>query len=108
MLEKIIFGFTFISVLMFYPIVMLAQTTFYSNQNGMPVGQATQMGNTTFYSNANGMPAGQAQQMGNTIFYSNQNGMPVGQAQTPFVPAGQSATTSPLSPLPPANMFGNR
>ena len=38
-----------------------AQTTYYTNPNGMPVGQAQQVGNTTYYSNPNGMPTGQAQ-----------------------------------------------
>ncbi len=83
-----------------------AQTTYFNNANGMPIGTAQQMGNTTYYSNANGMPVGTAQQMGNTTYYSNANGMPVGTAQSlqPYAPQ----FTSPIAPLfPTAPLFPN-
>ena len=62
----------------------VAQTTYYSDSNGMPLGTAQRSGNTTYYSNANGMPAGTAQSVGNTTYYSNANGMPIGTAQQPI------------------------
>ena len=84
-----------IAALLAIPVVALAQTTYYSDANGMPIGTAQRMGNTTYYSNANGMPAGTAQQMGNTTYYSSANGMPAGTAQStqPF----QSAPIAPVS-----------
>jgi hypothetical protein len=60
----------------------LAQTTYYSNQYGMPQGSATRSGNTTYYSNQYGMPQGTATQSGNTTYYSNQYGMPQGSTTT--------------------------
>jgi hypothetical protein len=60
----------------------LAQTTYYSNQYGMPQGTATQSGNTTYFSNQYGMPQGTATQSGNTTYYSNQYGMPQGSTTT--------------------------
>ena len=63
---------------------------------------------TTYYSNQNGMPVGQAQQVGNTTYYTNQNGMPVGQAQTPITSMQPTAPLSPKAPLSPPNMFNHQ
>ena len=63
---------------------------------------------TTYYSNQNGMPVGQAQQVGNTTYYSNQNGMPVGQAQSPAIQTQPSVPLSPRAPISPPNMFNNQ
>jgi hypothetical protein len=38
-----------------------AQTTFFSDAMGLPLGTANRVGNTTFYSNAMGLPLGTAQ-----------------------------------------------
>ncbi|QWE14370.1 hypothetical protein [Polynucleobacter sp. AP-Sving-400A-A2] len=95
--------------------VSIAQTTYYSDANGMPLGTAQRSGNTTYYSNANGMPVGTAQQSGNTTYYSNANGMPVGTAQSPQpiqqfqqapmnVPSAPTFPTSPLFPSSPRGM----
>lgn len=83
---------------------VLAQTTYYSNSNGMPIGTAQQMGNTTYYSNANGMPVGTAQQVGNTTYYSNANGMPAGTAQStqPFQAMPNQPMSAPVAPTFPA------
>ena len=88
--------------------VATAQTTFYSDSNGMPLGTAQRSGNTTYYSNANGMPIGTAQQSGNTTYYSNANGMPVGMAQSPqnfqqqpFLQAPMNAPSAPIFPTSP-------
>ena len=70
-------------MLLLFSTLVGAQTTYYSDSNGMPLGTAQRSGNTTYYSNANGMPVGTAQQSGNTTYYSNANGMPVGTAQAP-------------------------
>ena len=85
-----------------------AQTTYYSDSNGMPIGTAQRSGNTTYYSNANGMPIGTAQQSGNTTYYSNANGMPVGIAQSPqnfqqqpFLQAPMNAPSAPIFPTSP-------
>jgi hypothetical protein len=85
-----------------------SQTTYYTNPNGVPTGQAQQMGNTTYYSNPNGVPIGQAQQVGNTTYYSNPNGMPVGQAQTMSVPTQPTAPLTPKAPLSPPTMFNQQ
>lgn len=60
--------------------ISLAQTTYYSDQYGMPQGSATRTGNTTYYSNQYGIPQGTATQLGNTTYYSNQYGIPQGSA----------------------------
>ena len=73
----------------------LAQTTYYSNQYGMPQGSATQVGNTIYYSNQYGMPQGSATQSGNTTYYNNQYGMPKG-----------SATTIGPTPIQPIKPYG--
>ena len=91
--------------------VAFAQTTYYSDSNGMPLGTAQKSGNTTYYSNANGMPLGTAQQSGNTTYYSNANGMPLGTAQSPqqFQQAPMNtlpAPTFPTSPLFPSSPKG--
>jgi glucan-binding YG repeat protein len=91
-----------------------AQTTYYNNANGMPLGTAQQSGNTTYYSNANGMPLGTAQQSGNTTYYSNANGMPLGTAQSsqpiqpmqPMQPYSPPSPTFPTSPLFPTSPIG--
>ena len=93
----------------------IAQTTYYSDSSGMPLGTAQRSGNTTYYSNANGMPLGTAQQSGNTTYYSNANGMPVGTAQSPQpiqqfqqapmnAPSAPAFPTSPLFPSSPKGM----
>ena len=66
---------------------------------------------TTYYSDSNGMPLGTAQQSGNTTYYSNANGMPVGTAQSPqqFQQAPMNtypAPTFPTSPLFPSSPKG--
>ena len=63
---------------------------------------------TTYYTNPNGMPVGQAQQVGNTTYYSNPNGMPVGQATTPNYPSQPSAPLTPRAPLSPPTMFNQQ
>ena len=60
---------------------------------------------TTYYSNPNGVPVGQAQQVGNTTYYSNPNGVPVGQAQSMSVPTQPTAPLTPKAPLSPPTMF---
>ena len=50
-----------LSLLIFISTSSIAQTTYYSDANGMPIGTAQRSGNTTYYSNANGMPLGTAQ-----------------------------------------------
>ena len=66
---------------------------------------------TTYYSDSNGMPLGTAQKSGNTTYYSNANGMPVGTAQSPQqfqqAPMNTSpAPTFPTSPLFPSSPRG--
>ena len=96
----------------YFPLLIListasiAQTTYYSDSNGMPLGTAQRSGNTTYYSNANGMPVGTAQQSGNTTYYSNANGMPMGTAQSPqpiqqFQQAPMNAPFAPTFPTSP-------
>jgi len=98
-------------MLMLFSTLVGAQTTYYSDSNGMPLGTAQKSGNTTYYSNANGMPLGTAQQSGNTTYYSNANGMPLGTAQSPqqFQQAPMNASpapTFPTSPLFPSSPKG--
>jgi len=102
-----------IAIFLTLPFVAVAQTTYYNDANGMPIGTAQRMGNTTYYNNANGMPVGTAQQVGNTTYYNNANGMPVGTAQSPQPiqqPSTQfnapSAPTFPTSPLFPSSPIG--
>ena len=63
---------------------------------------------TTYYSNPNGVPTGQAQQVGNTTYYSNPNGMPVGQAQSMSAPTQPTAPLTPKVPLSPPSMFNQQ
>ena len=63
---------------------------------------------TTYYTNPNGVPIGQAQQVGNTTYYSNPNGMPVGQAQSMSVPTQPTAPLTPKAPLSPPTMFNQQ
>jgi hypothetical protein len=80
-------------VLTFFITVANAQTTYYSNQYGQPLGSATQSGNTTYYSNQYGQPLGSATQSGNTTYYSNQYGQPQGSANTYGSPSNQPQPT---------------
>ena len=91
--------------------VVFAQTTYYSDSNGMPLGTAQSIGNMTYYSNSNGMPVGTAQSIGGMTYYSNANGMPVGTAQSPQqfqqAPVNSSpAPTFPSGPLFPSSPRG--
>ena len=105
---------TLITLLMLFSTVSYAQTTYYSDANGMPIGTAQKSGNTTYYSNANGMPTGTAQNVGNTTYYSNANGMPIGTAQQPIQQQqiqqaplnAPSSPTFPTSPLFPSSPIG--
>ncbi|MBT8624224.1 hypothetical protein G6645_05660 [Polynucleobacter paneuropaeus] len=105
---------TLITLLMLLSTVSYAQTTYYSDANGMPIGTAQKSGNTTYYSNANGMPTGTAQNVGNTTYYSNANGMPIGTAQQPIQQQqiqqaplnAPSSPTFPTSPLFPSSPIG--
>jgi len=63
---------------------------------------------TTYFTNPNGMPIGQAQQVGNTTYYSNPNGMPIGQAQSMSFPTQPTAPLTPKSPLSPPSMFNQQ
>ena len=63
---------------------------------------------TTYYTNPNGMPIGQAQQVGNTTYFTNPNGMPVGQAQSMSFPTQPIAPLTPKSPLSPPSMFNQQ
>lgn len=104
------------TILLMLSTLVSAQTTYYSDANGMPLGTGQRVGNTTYYSNANGMPVGTAQQSGNTTYYSNANGMPMGTAQStqPIQPQpfqqtpmnAPSAPTFPTSPLFPSSPKG--
>jgi hypothetical protein len=95
--------------------ISLAQTTYYSDQYGMPQGSATRAGNTTYYSNQYGMPQGSATQSGNTTYYSNQYGMPQGSAtqsgNTTYynnqygMPQGSATTIGP-TPIQPIRPYG--
>ena len=84
----------YIALLMFVPTLSFAQTTYYSDANGMPIGTAQKSGNTTYYSNANGMPIGTAQQ-------------PIQQQQIQQAPLNApSSPTFPTSPLFPSSPIG--
>ena len=104
----------YVALLIFLSTNVFAQTTYYSDANGMPIGTAQRMGNTTYYNNANGAPVGTAQQMGNTTYYNNANGTPMGTAQSPMPiqqqPSSQFSTppapTFPTSPLFPSSPIG--
>jgi len=100
-----------LTLFLFASSVGIAQTTYYSDSNGMPIGTAQSVGNMTYYSNANGMPIGTAQSAGGTTYYSNANGMPVGTAQSPQqyqqAPVYNSpAPTFPTGPLFPSSPRG--
>ena len=89
---------------------VFAQTTFYSDAMGLPLGTANTIGNTTFYSDAMGLPLGTANRIGNTTFYNNALGLPLGTAQTPqpIAPLPYSAPlySNPSAPLfPPSPIF---
>ena len=75
--------------------VSFAQTTYYSDANGMPIGTAQRSGNTTYYSNANGMPMGTAQAP-----------QPIQQfQQAPMnAPLAPTFPTSPMFPSSPKGM----
>ena len=52
---------TIFLVFVFLSQTIYAQTTYYSDSMGLPLGTANRVGNTTFYSNAMGLPLGSAQ-----------------------------------------------
>lgn len=99
----------------FFSSISIAQTTYYSDQYGMPQGSATRVGNTTYYSNQYGMPQGAATQSGNTTYYSNQYGTPQGSAtqsgNTTYysnqygMPQGSSTTIGP-TPIQQIRPYG--
>jgi hypothetical protein len=103
-----------IAMIAFVSATTFAQTTYYNNSNGTPLGTAQQVGSTTYYNNANGTPLGTAQQVGNTTYYNNANGTPLGTAQSaqPIQQApitqfsAPSAPTFPTSPLFPTSPIG--
>ena len=83
-----------IAMLAFVSATTFAQTTYYNNFNGTPLGTAQQVGNTTYYNNANGTPLGTAQ-----------SAQPIQQAPiTQF--SAPSAPTFPTSPLFPTSPIG--
>jgi hypothetical protein len=87
-----------------------AQTTYYSDAMGLPLGTANKIGNTTYYSDANGLPLGTANRVGNTTYYNNANGLPLGTAQTPQTVApiqnyAPSYSTPPAPIFPTAPLF---
>lgn len=84
----------YLSTALLLPLPSYAQTTFYNDQYGMPVGSATRSGNTTYFNDAYGMPQGTATQSGNTTFFNNQYGLPVGSATALLPPP------TALAPLP--------
>ena len=63
---------------------------------------------TTYYTNPNGVPTGQAQQVGNTTYYSNPSGVPIGQAQSMTIPTQPTAPITPRAPLSPPSMFNQQ
>ena len=63
---------------------------------------------TTYYSNPSGVPIGQAQQVGNTTYYSNPSGVPIGQAQSMTIPTQPTAPITPRAPLSPPSMFNQQ
>ena len=86
--------------------IVHAQTTFFSDQYGMPAGSATRSGNTTFFNDSYGMPQGSATQSGNTTFFNDQYGMPKGSAIAPIpslptLPQPQFTYPNPIQPLQP-------
>lgn len=64
-----------------------AQTTYYNNQYGQPMGTATTMGNVTFYTDQYGQPMGTASTYGNTTTYANPNGQVIGGVPQPPPPS---------------------
>lgn len=80
-MKKIIFA------LIALPIGVFAQTTYYTDRNGQPMGTATTMGNVTFYTNQYGQPMGTASTYGNTTTYANQNGQVIGGVPQPPPPS---------------------
>lgn len=81
-MNRFVIGLLVGIVLTFFVMVVNAQTTYYNNQYGQPMGSATQSGNTTYYSNQYGQPLGSATTSGNTTYYTNQYGQPQGSATT--------------------------
>lgn len=77
----------FISVALVFSAAPRAQTTYYSNQYGQPMGSATTIGNTTYYSNQYGQPMGTASTYGNTTTYANPNGQVIGGVPQPPPPS---------------------
>jgi len=72
-----------------------AQTTYYSNQYGQPIGSTTTIGNTTYYNGRYGQPLGSATTYGNTTTYANPNGQVIGGVPQPPPPS-----------YPTSNAFG--
>lgn len=67
--------------------ISYAQTTYYTDRNGQPMGTATTMGNITFYTNQYGQPMGTASTYGNTTTYANPNGQVIGGVPQPPPPS---------------------
>jgi hypothetical protein len=95
---------TIFLVFVFLSQTIYAQTTYYSDSMGLPLGTANRVGNTTYYSDSMGLPLGTANRVGNTTFYSNAMGLPLGSAQTPQTVAPIKNYT-PSYATPPAPLF---
>ena len=102
MIKSVILGFLFGAGIGIFLPEAKAQTSYFNNQYGQPVGSAQQVGNTNYFSNQYGQPTGTAQQVGNTTYINNQYGQPVGSVQTPVQPP------QPLQPyyIPPFPQLG--
>jgi hypothetical protein len=86
-----------------------AQTIFFNDSTGAPLGTANQIGRTTYYNDATGAPLGTANQVGRITYYNDSSGLPLGTSISPqptqpyYVPQfnNQPIPRVPVAPLYP-------
>lgn len=89
-----------------------AQTIFFNDSTGAPLGTANQIGRTTYYNDATGALLGTANQVGRITYYNDSSGAPLGTAISPqttqpyYVPQfnNQPIPRVPVAPLYPVRV----
>ena len=79
-------------------IVFGQQSTYYTDRNGLPAGQAWTYGNQTFYSDVVGRP------MGSAATNTNQPPQPLGMPYPPVIEPLRIEPIRPIEPIQPLRL----
>jgi hypothetical protein len=103
---------TFLLLIGFFLTSAQAQTTFFNDSVGSPLGTSSQIGRTTYYNDPTGAPLGTANQVGRITYYNDSTGALLGTTISPqpaqpyHVPQfnNQPIPRVPVAPLYPARV----